>query len=240
MKSNLNLYTRDGVYYWRRRLPAFLEKIVGKFVIRISTRTHIPGVARAKSNLLAHAADVAFESLSRNMNAISTQLNASQLQKILSEIFSDAILQAEQERACHDLLSEDDTTRRAANFQTAASDYHTAFRGNNLVKAWPILKSALQKNGLVLNEENPTCRLAAAKTLQVLATANEKLADQERGTFISPAFAGVVVDAQPTPVRPVTLPTVQHGQSWAVGGRGAGEADRLLSLPISILAAQMI
>lgn len=236
-----NLFRRNGTFHWRKRLPRPLARIFGDFVIRVSTRTHIPHVARERAHRLALITSAAFEVFMRIDRMALEKLTRPRIQTLMTEIITNVLNEAELERVCLGELSETDLSARAERFSIESEVFRRAKLSNDFSHAWGPLKAAMEKNNIVLDETDPLCRLAASQTLQALADAAAAKSCVERGEEVPEALARRIS------VQHVQAPRLLPEQAgpnaaWAfqlhVGGNGF--VLERLQQPISVVYTEML
>ncbi len=76
-----NLYSRQAIYWWRRRIPKNLRRLFSTSEIRVSTRAHMVGEAAARGARLRSVTDLAFQELERAVTSGLTLPVARQLRR---------------------------------------------------------------------------------------------------------------------------------------------------------------
>lgn len=96
---HLHLFRRGAVYYWRCRLPARLARSLGRDVLCRSLRTTNPALARRRAKRLSIGVETLADHLDRLAVARRRPPSASDLNKILWDLYFDVIEAGERSRA---------------------------------------------------------------------------------------------------------------------------------------------
>ncbi len=237
-----HLYKRNGVFYWRRVLPADLEKKFGKFCTRISTRTQIPFEAMKRARALSSSADQVFDWL-RIMTKLGQYIDGPKLKTTLTSFFNAEVRAAMISASLADMRDVADASSLDGAFSAKEQALTDAIirRDTSLVR--DRLNQTFKGLGIDVPADSDDFKVAARSSLFVAREAMRVNAARERGENPKPEldWSSLIPFDLPSEQSetPAPVAVVISGPEQDLVAAGNGIAGQKLREPMSKVMADM-
>lgn len=225
--GHLHLVKRGSRYCWRRRLPVFLGRAVGRSHVCRSLRTADPAIARQRARRMSVAFDDWLSITERSMSDGLPSPTPAQLNEIIRDLFNKILADGERDRTNRapgpppwaiELPDDaDDDDRFAASVMGTpffrAQLWRDDLETNDLHRAAEMLKPLMQARGISLDPNSDAFRALCRRAMRAAIRALMIDAERELGTYrededLVPEEPAFVPDATAASKAPASAPVV--------------------------------
>jgi len=223
------VFRRNNVFWWRRRFPQELRRVVARRDLRVSLRTHLPDTARSRAVRLRAATDAVFEGVLAAM-AAGRELDEAEIDALVRDAVERELAAAERERELGPPRDADGVAASVQAIRARRERLHQQLQQRQYREVEPVVQDTLSAAGHGHAPDSPSGRMLRRRTTRQLAAALVDEEKREQGIYPEDLPAGSADD----PVGGVGPITVQAPAANEAGDRepkrGGQPADRAASV----------